>query len=133
MDIEQIKKEMLNKKVWAVVGATDKKDKFGYKIYKKLKSRGYEVYPINPGLDRIDGDKCYKSILDLEIIPDCVDMVVPPKISNKVIEDIVEKGVKYVWFQPGTFNEDTISLAEERELKFVYYDCVLVALDKEEK
>ncbi len=128
MDMEILKKEMLDKKVWAVLGATNKKDKFGYKIYKKLKNRGYEVYPINPGLDEVDGDKCYKSILDLEVTPDCIDMVVPPKVSNLEIENIVEKGIENVWFQPGTFTDETITLAEEKGLNFVYHDCVLVAL-----
>lgn len=129
MDMEKLKQEMLNKKVWAVVGATSNKEKFGYKIYKKLKDRGYQVYPINPGYDEIDGDKCYKSISELPVKPDCVDIVVSPKISNKVVEEIVDEGIEYVWFQPGTFTEETIELAETKGLKFVYYDCVLVALD----
>ncbi len=128
MDMEQLKKEMLDKKVWAVVGATTNEEKFGYKIYKKLKNRGYEVYPVNPRCDEIEGDKCYKSIADLPVKPDCVDMVVPPKVSNNVVNEIVENGIEYVWFQPGTFTEETIDLAEEKGLKFVYYDCVLVAL-----
>lgn len=128
MDMEQLKKEMLDKKVWAVVGATTNEEKFGYKIYKKLKDRGYEVYPVNPRCDEIEGDKCYKSISDLPVKPDCVDMVVPPKVSNNVVNEIVENGIEYVWFQPGTFTEETIDLAEEKGLKFVYYDCVLVAL-----
>ncbi len=40
------KKEMLEKKVWAVVGATNNKEKFGYTIWNKLQDNGYEVYPI---------------------------------------------------------------------------------------
>jgi predicted CoA-binding protein len=39
---------MLEKKIWAVVGANNDPDKYGNIIYKKLKSRGYEVYPVNP-------------------------------------------------------------------------------------
>jgi len=126
--MELLKKEMLEKKIWAVIGANNKKDKFGYKIYKKLKSKGYEVYPVNPGLDEIDGDKCYSSVLDLEIIPDCVDMVVRPEIAEAVLDDIVKKGIERVWFQPGTYTEKTIALAKEKGLKCVYDDCILVNL-----
>lgn len=128
MDMEQLKKDMLDKKVWAVVGASPKKERYGYKIYKKLKDRGYEVYPVNPGYDEVDGDKCYESISALPVKPDCVDMVVPPKVANPVVEEMSKNGIEYVWFQPGTFTEETIDLAEENNLKFVYYDCVLVAL-----
>ena len=38
--------EALKRKVWAVVGATDNKEKFGYKIYKNLKLEGY-IYAMN--------------------------------------------------------------------------------------
>ncbi len=43
-------KDALAEKVWAVIGATHKTDKFGYKIYKCLKEHGYEVYPVNPNV-----------------------------------------------------------------------------------
>jgi len=128
MDMEQLKKEMLEKKVWAVVGATPNKEKFGYKIYNKLKSRGYEVYAINPNYDQIDGDQCYSSIKALPKVPDCVNMVVPPQVTKKTIEEIVQKGINDIWLQPGSFDEETIDMAEEKGLRTVYYDCVLVAL-----
>ena len=47
-------KDALAEKVWAVIGATHKTDKFGYKIYKCLKEHGYEVYPVNPNVESID-------------------------------------------------------------------------------
>ena len=55
-------KDALAEKVWAVIGATHKTDKFGYKIYKCLKEHGYEVYPVNPNVTSIDGDTCYPSL-----------------------------------------------------------------------
>ena len=51
MTIQQV----LDQKVWAVIGATHKTDKFGYKIYIHLKNHGYEVYPVTPNIDSIDG------------------------------------------------------------------------------
>ncbi len=129
-NIEKIKAEMLDKKVWAVVGVTPSESKFGYKIYKKLKDKGYEVYGINPKYNDIDGEKLYKSISDLPVKPDCVDMVVSPKVGRPVVEDIAKAGIEYVWFQPGTFDEEMLDLAESKKLRYVYYDCVLVELDK---
>ncbi|AKL95058.1 CoA-binding domain-containing protein [Clostridium aceticum] len=129
-NIENNKKEMLEKKVWAVVGATPDTKKFGYKIYKKLKDYGYTVYGINPNCEEIAGDKIYSSLKDLPEKPECVDMVVRPNISKTVLDEIKALEIPYVWFQPGTFDEETISKAEEYNLKIVYYDCVLVALDQ---
>ncbi|NLM03499.1 MAG: CoA-binding protein [Clostridiales bacterium] len=124
----KLKEEMLNKKVWAVVGVTSNQDKFGYKIYKKLKKHGYIVYGINPKYEEVDGDKIYKTIKDLPEKPDCVNMVVAPNIGIKMLKDIRDMGIEYIWFQPGTFNEEVIDTAEKYNFKMVYYDCVLVEL-----
>ena len=60
-------KDALAEKVWAVIGATHKTDKFGYKIYKCLKEHGYEVYPVNPNVTSIDGDTCYQVYLRCQL------------------------------------------------------------------
>lgn len=125
---EQIKNDMLSKKVWAVIGATPNSEKFGYKIYKKLKNHEYTVYGVNRKGEDIEGDKLYTSLKDLPEKPECIDMVVNPKISKLLIPEIKELGIKYVWFQPGTFNDDVINTAKEAGLNIVYNDCVLVAL-----
>lgn len=129
--VEQVKKEMLEKKVWAVVGATPNPDKFGYKIYKALKDHGYTVYGVNPVHEGIEGDQLYKSLKDLPEKPECINMVVNPKITAETLKEIEELGIQYVWFQPGTFDEDIIDTAEAKGLDIVFYDCVLVALGEE--
>lgn len=126
--IEKNKKSMLEKKIWAVVGATPDTEKFGYKIYKKLKTHGYTVYAVNPKYEEIEGDKVYKNLEALPEKPECVDMVVGPKISKGILDEIKKLEIPYVWFQPGTFDEETIDKAESYNLNIVYYDCVLVAL-----
>ena len=60
-------KDALAEKVWAVIGATHKTDKFGYKIYKCLKEHGYEVYPVNPNVTSIDGDTCIQVYLRCQL------------------------------------------------------------------
>ncbi|WP_202709175.1 CoA-binding protein [Sporosalibacterium faouarense] len=126
--IEKNKKEMLEKKIWAVIGATNNQEKFGYKIWKKLKNHGYEVYPVNPKYEEIDGEKCYPTLKDVPVTPEVVDLVVPPKVSLKAIDEAHEQGIEYLWFQPGTADEETITKAEDLGMKIVFHDCVLVAL-----
>jgi predicted CoA-binding protein len=72
------REDYLNKKTWAVVGASDKRDKFGNRIYRRLKLAGYKVYAVNPGLQTIDGDPCYPNLASLPAKPDVIDMVVNP-------------------------------------------------------
>ena len=126
--IDQNKKEMLEKKVWAIIGVTQNQQKFGYKIWKKLKQRNYEVYPINPKYTDVEGEKCYSSLKELPKKPDVVNFVVPPKVSLETLDAAKELGVKYLWFQPGTADEEVINKAEDMGFEIVFHDCVLVAL-----
>ncbi|MBS4534257.1 CoA-binding protein [Clostridium sp. D2Q-14] len=123
-----MKKDMLNKKVWAVLGVTPNKEKFGYKIYKKLKDHGYEVYPINPKYEDIEGEKCYKSVENLPATPDVLNFVVSPKISYKAIDEAKKKGIKNLWFQPGTSNNEVLNKAKENNFNIANNNCVLVEL-----
>ena len=117
----------IQKKVWAVVGATNNKGKFGCRIYKRLLNAGYEVYPVNPGIAEIDGAKCYATIADLPVIPDVVNIVVPSKIAVEIVKEAAEKGVKIVWLQPGSDKPEVVQAASEAGLE-VIEDCVLTRI-----
>jgi len=122
-----LEEQMLEKKIWAVVGASENPEKFGCKIYKKLKSEGYTVYPVNPNYKTIDGETCYSSLSALPEKPDVVDMVVAPRHGKDVIIEAAKLGIKNIWFQPGTYNEEILGIARENNLNIVQ-GCVLVAL-----
>lgn len=127
-DMIKIKEEMLNKKVWVVSGVTAKKDKFGYKIWKILKEHDYETYGVNPNYDEIEGDKVYHSVKELPIKADVLDMVVAPKIGINTLDEAKEAGIEYIWFQPGTYNDEVLTKAKELGFKILYDDCVYATL-----
>jgi len=122
-----IKNETLKMKNWAVVGATDKKDKYGYKIVKTLDENGYNVFPINPSLDEIDGIKTYDNLSSVEKEIDVVDMVVNPQIGKLIMKEITELNIKYVWLQPGTRSDEIREYAEENDIKLVE-SCIYATL-----
>lgn len=119
--------EMLQKKIWAVVGASENTEKYGYMIYKKLKALGYEVYPVNPNCTTIDGDKCFPNLACLPRSPQVVDMVVPPKHGLKILEQAASLGIKNIWLQPGSESFDLLMVADSLGLNTVQA-CVLAAL-----
>jgi len=128
-----LRDESLSKKIWAVVGVTDKREKFGYKIFKKLIEHGYETYGVNPKYDYIDGEKIYPNLKSLPKKVDVVDVIVPPKVTLTLLDEIHELRIENVWFQPGTYNEEVIEKAEKLGLKIVYDDCVYARLIEKEK
>ncbi len=124
-----MKDSMLNKKIWAVIGANDNPDKFGNIIYKRLKKEGYKVYPVNPLYSEIEGDKCYGDLASLPVMPEVLDMVVSPKRGKAFIEEASSLGIKNIWLQPGTYDQELLALIKEKQLTAIQA-CVLVELGK---
>lgn len=121
------KETMLQKKIWAVIGANDNPDKFGNIIYRKLKDEGYEVYPVNPLYSEVEGDKCYPDLRSIPEKPEVLDMVVSPKRGKAFIEEAAELGIEYIWLQPGTYDQELLALIKDKQLTAIQ-SCVLVAL-----
>jgi len=111
---------------WAVVGVSEDRSKYGNKIYRDLREAGYEVYAVNPKLDTVEGDPCYKSVKDLPQTPDVVDLVVPPGVSKQVVQDCLEADIKRIWFQPGSESEEAVAMAQQGGMEVVHDACIMI-------
>ena len=111
----------------ALVGASNDKSKFGNRIYLDLKNKGYNVVPINPKDEKIEGDKAYTSIEMMEDLPDIVNFVVPPPIAMKVAQNAVELGIEYLWFQPGSESDEIEYWLKNTDgVKYLINACIMV-------
>jgi predicted CoA-binding protein len=132
MDTAEQIRGMLEQKVWAVVGATDNEDKFGYKIFKLLKKSGYKVFPVNPGLKKVLGETCYPSLSVLPEKPDAVNFVVPPKVGEAIVAECAALGIKNVWLQPGANEDNVVSAAHKAALNVISHSCILVEVRRKD-
>ena len=130
MDEETIKKFLDKKNKIAFVGATNQKDKWGYKKYISMKKAGYSLYPINPKYDEIDGDMCFSKLEDLcENIKENIDyviLIVPPKITEKIVEQCKELKINKVWMQPGSESKEAIDFCKKNDIEAIYGICIVV-------
>jgi len=124
--MEELIKEFMAQKKFAVIGATDNADKYGNRIFKNLTGRGYEVYPVNPGLKEIEGVKCYPTLTDIPVKVDVVDFVVPPKVTESILKECKKLGLKNIWLQPGSESDAAIAFCRDNKLKVVYGTCVML-------
>lgn len=111
--IDNMVNDFLALKKIAVVGVSDKRDTGCNLAYTKFKENGYQVYAVNPRIAAFHGDACYA---DLKSIPEKVDAVfilTSPKITEQVVQQCVELGIKHVWMhcmmgtKPGLAAEGT--------------------------
>jgi len=130
MDIDTIKKFLNHENQIGFVGATKQKEKWGYKKFKELKDAGFRVYPINPKYDEIYGEKCYSSLNSLigflNNKPDLVITVIPPEVTEKVVEQCKEFGINKIWMQPGSESKKAIDFCEENNIEVVHGVCIVV-------
>ena len=113
-------------KKFAVAGATDNPEKYGNQIVKNLKSRGYDVFPVNPRLEEVEGLKCYASLADIPDKVDVVDFVVPPAATQAILKQCLELGLDRIWLQPGSESEEAIAFCRDNDMKVVHSVCVML-------
>lgn len=66
-------------------------------VYKRLRARGYQVFPVNPNAEQVEGDKCYR---DLSAIPGGVEAVViatRPEHAEATMRECDKLGIRQVW------------------------------------
>ena len=94
--------EFLAKKRVAVTSVSRNPQGHGSNVvYQRLRSRGYDVFAVNPNADEVEGDRCYH---DLRSIPGGVDAVViatRPEIAEATMRECAELGIKHVWMHRG--------------------------------
>lgn len=99
-------------------------------IYQKLKSAGYQVFPLNPHAETVEGEKCYP---DLKSIPDGVNGVVivtPPEAVEQIVRECAETGVSRVWmhrsFGAGSVSEEAVQYCAENNISVIAGACPMM-------
>ena len=121
--------DILHSRVFAVAGASRDPNKYGYKVYKKLKAAGYIVYPINPNADDIEGDPVYPRLDNVPEKIDCVVTVVQPDVTFEIVRQAGSLRTPYLWMQPGSESTPAILEAESQGMQAVHSGpCIMVAV-----
>lgn len=104
----------------AIIGASADRSKFGNRSLRAHADCGYEVYPINPRAEEIEGHRAYPSISEIPAERvDRVSLYVPPNVGINLLDDIAEKGCDELWLNPGSESAEIIQRAEELGLNAI--------------
>ena len=121
----EIKGILTKYKTIAVVGLSPKENRPSHGVSKYMQSHGYKIYPVNPTIKEILGEKSYP---DLKSIPDKIDIVDvfrDPAFVVEVAKDAVLIGAKVLWLQEGVINNEAAEIAKKAGLKVVMNKCIL--------
>ncbi len=93
----------------AIIGASNRREKFSNKcvrLYKKLK---WNVFPVNPNETIIEGIKCFPKIEDVPVKPDFVSIYLPAAVTLQIISGLKKKGITEVILNPGAESDELIA------------------------
>jgi predicted CoA-binding protein len=87
------------------------------------------VIPINPHEREIEGLRAYASVLDVPGPIDVASFYVPPRVGERVIDDVAAKKIPEVWLNPGAESDALTARARALSIKPIIA-CSIVAIGR---
>jgi len=135
MKVDTLVQDFLAQKKIAVVGVSDKRETGCNAAYRRFKEAGYKVSGVNPRLTTFEGDPCYPDLVSLPEKPDAVFILTNPGITEQIVQQCVDLGVKRVWMhcmmdtKPGlaasmtSVSQDAVEMCRENGITVIPGTC----------
>lgn len=91
----------------------------GRAIYELLKGVGTRIYPVSDDVKRVDGDNAYPNLAALPEPVDVLIMSLRKEHARRVIEEAAAAGIRRIWFQPATFDDEVLKLCAEKQIEAI--------------
>lgn len=126
---ETIKKFLGHKEI-AIAGVSTKDHSWGKDLMKELHKGGYNVYPINPKYNEVEGVKCYNSPDELPENVENLIIAVKPETAVEIVKKLGSTKIKRVWLNQGigqgAFSEEALNSLKEQKIEYVYGFCPMM-------
>lgn len=118
-------------KTIAIVGVSNKPDRPSYGVAKYLvENSDYELYFVNPIVEELFGKPVYKSLADIPVKIDIVDVFRKSEDIPGVMEQAIAIGAKSLWMQLGITNDESARVGEAAGLGVVQDKCIKIEHEK---
>lgn len=118
--------EFVSQEKLAIVGVSRGGQKFGNSAYRELRAKGYQLYPIHPEAEILEGDRAYKDFVSLPEKVGGVIIIVPPAQTEKVVQEAAAAGIPRIWMQQGAESEAAIRFCQEKGIAEVHGECIMM-------
>jgi predicted CoA-binding protein len=134
-NLNSLVKDFLSQQRIAIVGVSDQRDTGCNMAYERFRDAGYEVLPVNPRIAEYEGAKCYPDLTSIPENPDAVFILANPRVTDQIVGECVELGIKYVWMhcmmgtKPGlaesmtSVSQTAVEKCRENEIQVIPGSC----------
>ena len=99
-------------------------------IYRTLRERGYEVFPINPNTEIAEGDRCYPNLKSISPAVDAVVIATRPEVAEEIVRECAEIGVSRVWmhrsFGTGSVSDTATKFCRDHRIAVIPGGCPMM-------
>ena len=110
----------------ALAGPSRSGKKFGNRVLRELADKGYEMLPVHPRAEVIDGVQCSPRLHDIPGAVGGFVVVVPPAEAAKVVHEALEAGITRIWLQQGSESDEAVAECADRGALVVSGHCILM-------
>jgi predicted CoA-binding protein len=110
----------------AVVGLSENPTKASYYVSEYMQQRRYQIFPVNPSIPSVLGEKSYPSLAALPVKPDIVNIFRLPFFIFAIVDEMIELGLRNLWVQQGIINLEAAARAEASGIRVVMDRCIMV-------
>jgi len=129
MDAQVAIEEFLAGKVFAVAGASTNREKYGNKVLRAYLQNDLIAWPIHPSEGEIEGVSVSPDLASLPEPVHGLSIITPPAVTEILVEEAAEAGIKRIWMQPGAESNTAIARAKDLGMTVIAGGpCLLVAL-----
>ncbi len=125
-DPEIIRGMLSSAKTIAVIGLSADESKPSHYVSAYMQRQGYKIYPVNPAIESVLGDRSYPSLTALPVKPEIVDVFRLPKAIPAIVDEMIALGLKDLWVQQGIVNLEAARHAEANGIRVVMDRCIMV-------
>jgi predicted CoA-binding protein len=127
-----IRKVLTSSKTIALIGASQKKERPSHYVMEYLLQKGYNVIPVNPGMEgkELLGQKVYPSLSSIPVPIDMVDIFRNSEAVPPIVEEAITIGAKSIWMQVGVVNEEAAQKAKDAGMDVVMNRCPKIEIPK---
>ena len=131
--LEEAVADFLDQRAIAVAGVSRSGNEVANVVFRKLRGAGYDVFPVNPAAEKVEGDACYPNLGSIPSGVDAVFIATHPSVTIEIVRECAELGIKHVWihrsFGRGSVSDEAVEFGRAHGLSVIPGSCPMMHLE----
>lgn len=114
----------------AVAGVSRTSSNAANLIYRTLRSKGYQVFAVNPNAANVEGDTSYPNLKSIPDKPEGAVIITKPEVTDEIVRECAEINIKNVWMHNGmggtSISENAVIFCREHGISVISGGCPMM-------